>query len=79
MKGKDSKTSELGLPLDRIIRGDCVSVMESLPANSIDVVFADPPYNLQLGGDLHRPDNSKVKAVNDHWDQFEDPRSAAHH
>ncbi|BDA83112.1 methyltransferase [Aureimonas sp. SA4125] len=45
--------------------------MESLPAGSIDVIFADPPYNLQLGGDLHRPDQSKVDAVDDDWDRFE--------
>ncbi|WP_206455414.1 site-specific DNA-methyltransferase [Aurantimonas marina] len=57
--------------LDRIHRGHCVARMEALPANSIDVIFADPPYNLQLGGDLHRPDQSKVDAVDDAWDQFE--------
>ncbi|WP_224003634.1 site-specific DNA-methyltransferase [Aureimonas sp. SA4125] len=57
--------------LDTIIRGDCIAKMESLPAGSIDVIFADPPYNLQLGGDLHRPDQSKVDAVDDDWDRFE--------
>jgi modification methylase len=57
--------------LDTIIKGDCVAALERLPDNSIDVVFADPPYNLQLEGDLHRPDQSKVDAVDDHWDQFE--------
>jgi modification methylase len=51
--------------------GDCVSIMNSLPANSVDLIFADPPYNLQLGGDLSRPDNSVVDAVDDEWDQFE--------
>ncbi|MDE0921887.1 MAG: site-specific DNA-methyltransferase [Aurantimonas coralicida] len=45
--------------------------MAALPEDSVDVIFADPPYNLQLGGDLHRPDQSKVDAVDDHWDQFE--------
>ena len=45
--------------------------MRSLPAESVDLIFADPPYNLQLRGDLHRPDNSKVDAVDDHWDQFD--------
>ncbi|MBC8130381.1 MAG: site-specific DNA-methyltransferase, partial [Rhizobiaceae bacterium] len=45
--------------------------MEALPAGSVDAIFADPPYNLQLGGDLHRPDQSKVDAVDDEWDQFE--------
>ncbi len=55
---------------DRIIEGDCISVMESLPAESVDVVFADPPYNLQLEGDLHRPNNSRVDGVAEAWDQF---------
>lgn len=48
-----------------------MAALEALPANSIDVVFADPPYNLQLGGDLSRPDQSKVDACDDHWDQFD--------
>jgi modification methylase len=59
------------LPRNQILRGDCVSVLKSLPNASVDLVFADPPYNLQLAGDLHRPDNSKVDAVDDAWDQFE--------
>ena len=58
------------LPLNQILDGDCVEVMNSLPAGSVDMIFADPPYNLQLRGDLHRPDNSKVDAVDDAWDQF---------
>ncbi|MEM0899214.1 MAG: site-specific DNA-methyltransferase [Pseudomonadota bacterium] len=57
--------------LNSIIKGDCVAAMEKLPAKSVDVIFADPPYNLQLGGDLHRPDQSKVDACDDHWDQFD--------
>ncbi|TCD13488.1 site-specific DNA-methyltransferase [Oricola cellulosilytica] len=57
--------------LDTIIKGDCVAALDALPEKSIDVIFADPPYNLQLEGDLHRPDQSKVDAVDDHWDQFE--------
>ena len=56
---------------DRILKGHCVSQMEAMPENSVDVIFADPPYNLQLAGDLHRPDQSKVDAVDDAWDQFE--------
>jgi modification methylase len=56
--------------LNSIIKGDCVAALEKLPENSVDVIFADPPYNLQLEGDLHRPDQSKVDAVDDHWDQF---------
>ena len=65
------KTAEaIELPLNQILAGDCIDVMNSLPAGSMDLIFADPPYNLQLKGDLHRPDNSKVDAVDDHWDQF---------
>ncbi|MEM9279082.1 MAG: site-specific DNA-methyltransferase [Pseudomonadota bacterium] len=56
--------------LNSIIKGDCVAALEKLPENSVDVIFADPPYNLQLEGELHRPDQSKVDAVDDHWDQF---------
>ncbi len=54
----------------RILVGDCVAEMAKLPAQSVDLVFADPPYNLQLAGDLKRPDDSKVDAVDDDWDQF---------
>lgn len=60
---------------NKILKGDCVEVLKNLPDNSVDMVFADPPYNMQLGGDLHRPDHSKVDAVNDHWDQFETMRA----
>jgi modification methylase len=58
------------LPLNQILGGDCIEVMNSLAPGSVDLIFADPPYNLQLKGDLHRPDNSLVDAVDDHWDQF---------
>ena len=58
------------LSLDTILAGDCIEAMEGLPEASVDLIFADPPYNLQLKGDLHRPDNSKVDAVDDAWDQF---------
>jgi len=61
----------MGLPVDAVIVGDCLEELARLPDRSVDLVFADPPYNLQLGGDLLRPDNSKVDAVDDHWDQFE--------
>src|SRR5450631_3411954 len=54
----------------RVIVGDCIAELARLPANSIDVVFADPPYNLQLQGDLKRPDDSRVDAVDDDWDKF---------
>src|SRR3546814_17805036 len=46
-------------------------MMRSLPAASVDMIFADPPYNLQLGGDLLRPDGSQVDAVDDDWDKFD--------
>jgi len=58
------------LPLDQIVVGDCIESMNALPPNSVDLIFADPPYNLQLGGDLTRPDNSLVDAVNNDWDKF---------
>jgi DNA modification methylase len=64
--------AELVLPLDRIIQGDCVRVLDSLPEDSIDLIFADPPYNLQLQGELWRPNMTRVDAVNDEWDQFAD-------
>src|SRR6202050_2581625 len=54
----------------RIVVGDCVAEMAKLPAASVDLVFADPPYNLQLQGDLKRPDDSRVDAVDDDWDKF---------
>lgn len=59
------------LPLNTILSGDCIEQMNALPEASVDLIFADPPYNLQLKGDLHRPDNSRVDAVDDHWDQFD--------
>src|SRR5690349_4476110 len=54
----------------RIIISDCVAEMSKLQAGSVDLVFADPPYNLQLKGDLKRPDESHVDAVNNDWDKF---------
>jgi modification methylase len=55
---------------DILHTGDCLEVLKTLPDRSVDLVFADPPYNLQLGGELLRPDNSKVDAVDDDWDRF---------
>lgn len=63
------------LPLDQIIKGDCITVLDTLPDASIDLIFADPPYNLQLRGDLWRPNMTRVDAVDDAWDQFEDFKS----
>ena len=61
----------MSLPLNRILKGDCVETLNSLPEKSIDLIFADPPYNLQLQNELHRPNMTKVDAVDDHWDQFD--------
>ena len=58
------------LPRNQILQGDCIEVLRGLPDASVDLVFADPPYNLQLRGALHRPDNSEVDAVTDDWDRF---------
>jgi len=53
-----------------IINGDCIEEMKKIPSNSVNLIFADPPYNLQLGGDLYRPNQTKVDAVDDDWDKF---------
>ena len=58
--------------LNKIIKGDSVEVLKKLPDNSVDLIFADPPYNLQLNGELWRPNQTKVDAVNDEWDKFTD-------
>ena len=59
------------LPVDTILVGDCIEHMNALPAGSVDLIFADPPYNLQLEEGLTRPDQSRVDAVDDDWDKFE--------
>ncbi len=56
--------------IDRVLVGECADMLSKLPANSVDLVFADPPYNLQLQNELKRPDDSKVDAVDDAWDKF---------
>ncbi|PZU57812.1 MAG: modification methylase [Sphingobium sp.] len=56
---------------DRLIRGDCIAEMAKLPDACVDMIFADPPYNLQLGGDLFRPEGGMVDAVDDDWDKFD--------
>src|ERR671915_1229158 len=58
------------LAADRVIIGDCLAALAELPAGSVDLVFADPPYNLQLDGDLLRPNNTVVDGVDDAWDKF---------
>ena len=55
----------------KIINGDSLKELKKIPSESFDLIFADPPYNLQLRNNLIRPDRSKVNAVNDKWDQFE--------
>jgi len=71
--GGPATTATSGPPVfaDSILIGECVDHMNALPEGSIDMVFADPPYNLQLEGDLHRPNQTKVDAVDNDWDQFD--------
>jgi len=66
-----SRSADKALALDTIITGDCVAEMARLPDKSVDLIFADPPYNLQLGGDLFRPEGGKVDACDDDWDKFD--------
>jgi modification methylase len=68
---RPAKAAKRELPLDTILQGDCIAEMARVPDKSVDMIFADPPYNLQLGGDLFRPEGSRVDAVNDEWDKFE--------
>ncbi|MFZ6029810.1 MAG: site-specific DNA-methyltransferase [Chloroflexota bacterium] len=60
----------MSLPLDTLLSGDCIEVLDRLPGASVDLIFADPPYNLQLQNDLYRPNLTKVDAVDDAWDKF---------
>ncbi|MEM6415162.1 MAG: site-specific DNA-methyltransferase [Pseudomonadota bacterium] len=67
-----AKSDRAILPfVDKILNGDTIEHLKSLPTDSVDLVFADPPYNLQLGGGLTRPDNSRVNGVEDDWDKFD--------
>ncbi|MBU1210212.1 MAG: site-specific DNA-methyltransferase [Alphaproteobacteria bacterium] len=59
------------LPLDKILLGDCIGELKKLPDASVDLIFADPPYNLQLDRELLRPNNTRVDGVDDAWDKFE--------
>ena len=68
-RSADAETAML--PVDTILVGDCIAQMNALPAGSVDLIFADPPYNLQLEDGLTRPDQSKVDAVDDDWDKFQ--------
>jgi modification methylase len=67
---RKTEQAALDLPLGCIIENDCIAAMTALPDCSVDMVFADPPYNLQLGGELFRPEGSRVDAVDDDWDKF---------
>src|SRR6201989_3695219 len=72
-RGASNRTPRVSLQKaawGQILVGDCVAEMAALPAASVDLVFADPPYNLQLSGELHRPDNSRVDGVGEAWDKF---------
>ena len=71
MRRAKAKPKPLDLPVNQIIESDCVAAMAALPDASVDMVFADPPYNLQLGGDLFRPEGGRVDAVDDDWDKFD--------
>ena len=64
-------TAKKKITPNKIIQGECVEAMDAMPAESVDVIFADPPYNLQLEGELYRPNNTKVDGVDDAWDQFD--------
>jgi modification methylase len=67
-----SSLPHLASPRDVILQGDCVALLGRLPDQSVDLIFADPPYNLQLAGELLRPNNTIVDGVDDHWDKFAD-------
>ena len=58
--------------IDRIHAGDAIAELKKLPEESVDLVFADPPYNLQLDKDLLRPNNTQVDGVHHDWDKFKD-------
>jgi modification methylase len=64
--------TQIDLPLDQVLVGDCIAWLKHLPPASVHAIFADPPYNLQLKGTLRRPDDSLVDGVDDEWDRFAD-------
>ncbi|HUT51252.1 MAG TPA: site-specific DNA-methyltransferase [Alphaproteobacteria bacterium] len=68
--GGPAKNLPTTLPIGEIVVGDCIATMNGFPEASVDMVFADPPYNLQLAGELHRPNNSRVNGVEEAWDRF---------
>jgi modification methylase len=70
--GSGARDAPKEVGVDCVLEGDCIAEMRKLPTGSVDLVFADPPYNLQLGGGLTRPDQSVVDGVDDDWDKFAD-------
>jgi modification methylase len=70
-RARKERVKASALPLDSILQGDCIAEMARLPDKCVDMIFADPPYNLQLGGDLFRPEGGRVDAVDDDWDKFD--------
>ncbi len=71
MPGNSAETPDTPkLPLDRIIQGDCLEILDTLPEQAVDLIFADPPYNLQLQQELWRPNMTRVEGVDDAWDRF---------
>ncbi len=70
-KVRIDKGKAVELPIDQIIMDDCIAAMKRLPDGCVDMIFADPPYNLQLGGDLFRPEGGRVDAVDNDWDKFD--------
>ncbi len=66
----DNQVQQSNLPLNQILQGSCIEVLQTLPAKSVDLIFADPPYNLQLQNELLRPNQTVVDAVDDEWDKF---------
>ena len=71
LKSAASKSATSKLVTNAVINGDCLEALRQIPTASVDLVFADPPYNLQLGGDLLRPNNTRVDGVDDAWDKFD--------
>ncbi len=67
----ESQQAPKPVPLNKILEGNCIEILNSLPGKSVDLIFADPPYNLQLQNQLIRPNQTVVDAVNDEWDQFD--------
>jgi modification methylase len=70
-EGRTARPALSLLSLDTIIEADCIAAMQGMPDRSVDMIFADPPYNLQLGGDLFRPEGGRVDAVDNDWDKFD--------